>query len=410
MKILQVIPSISPSMGGPTQVILNIVRAIRQLGVDAEIVTTNDDGQSFLDVPLYERIEYEQVPVRFFPRSSYRMKDYLFSAEITPWLWQHLSEYDLVETHYLFSYVSTCAATMARWQGIPYLIRTMGQLTPWALQQSRFKKQIYSGLLERRNLEGATAIHCTTLGEAADVRGFGIQTPTVTLPLGVSPPSLIADAQDKLKQAYGIAGGTPVILFLSRLHYKKRPDLLLYALKELADRNYDFHVILAGSGEPEYEAELKGLAASLGLLPQLSMPGFVAGAAKDLLLQGSDLFVLPSFSENFGIAVAEAMATGLPVVLTAGVQISPEVSRFQTGLVIEGEVKPLADAIAQLLDSSELRHRLGENGRQFVRQYYSWEAIAKNLISAYSAIVQRQPLPEHFSNAFVPSSNATSFL
>jgi len=394
MKILQVIPSISPSMGGPTQVILNLVKAIRQLGIDTEIVTTNDDGKSLLDVPLYQKIEYEQVPIRFFPRSTYRMKDYLFSADLTPWLWQHISDYDLLETHYLFSYAPTCAATIARWQRIPYVIRTMGQLTPWALQQSRLKKQIYSKLIERRNLEHAAAIHCTTIEEAKDIRTFGLQTPTVILPLGVSPPVLIPHAQAQLRQTYGIAADTPVILFLSRLHYKKRPDLLLHALKNLATQNYDFHLILAGAGDPEYEAELKALAAALGLLPRLSIPGFVEGKAKDLLLQGSDLFVLPSFSENFGIAVAEAMATGLPVVITPGVQIAPEVKTFQTGLVVEGEVELFTEAIAKLLDSPALRYQLGANGRQFVNQYYSWEAIAKNLASVYFSIAQKQSLFE----------------
>lgn len=385
-------------MGGPTEVVLNLVKALRQLGVDVEIVTTNDDGNGLLDVPLYQRIEYKQLPIWFFPRVSPRMKDYIFSADLAPWLWQHLGNYDLLETHYLFSYAPSCAAAIARWQRIPYLVSTMGQLSPWALAQSQRKKQVYSWLIERHNLNGADVIHCTSSGEAEDVRNFGIKTPILTLPLGVNQPLPLADAKQKLRHIYNISAETPIVLFLSRLHYKKRPDLLLQSLGYLANQNHDFHLLVAGSGEPEYETELKNLAVALGINHQVTFTGFVMGQDKDLLLQGSDMFVLPSFSENFGIAVAEAMAAGLPVVITPGIQIAPEVASFQAGLVVKDELEPLAEAIAQLLKSPNLRQQLGKNAKQLVRQQYSWEAIAQNLASVYSAIAQKQEFPKHLVN------------
>lgn len=394
MKVLHVIPSISPALGGPTQVVLNLVRALREEGVDAEIATTNDDRGRLLDVPLNQRIEYERVPVWFLPRFSLPMKEYIFSAALTGWLWQNLHRYNTLETHYLFSYAPTCASAIARWQGVPYTVRTMGQLSPWALAQSRLKKQVYTWLIERRNLNSAAVIHCTAPAEAQDVRNFGIATPTITLPLGVNPPIELPEAKQKLRAVYGIPSQTPVVLFLSRLHYKKRPDLLLRALSQLAVQNYDFHVIFAGSGEPAYLAELKGLVLSLGLATRTTFSGFVSGQDKDLLLQGSDLFVLPSFSENFGVAVAEAMAVGLPVILTPDIQISPEVAAAKAGLVVAGEIDSMTKAIAQLLDSPDLRHQLGKNGKHLVSQRYCWSSIAQNLTSVYESIVERRSLPE----------------
>jgi glycosyltransferase involved in cell wall biosynthesis len=195
-----------------------------------------------------------------------------------------------------------------------------------------------------------------------------------------------------------------VVLFLSRLHYKKRPDLLLMALHRLVEQNYDFHLIIAGSGEAEYETELKNLAASLGITQQISFAGFVIGEDKDLLLQGSDMFVLPSFSENFGIAVAEAMAAGLPVIITPGIQIAPEVAAAEAGLVVEGEVEPLAQAIAQLLQSPNQRQQLAENGKHLVKHQYSWSAIAQQLTSVYSAIIHKQPLPHSGCQNAIASS------
>ena len=393
MRVLHVLPSVSPLLGGPTHVVLHLVKALRDAGVEAEIATTNDNGATTLDVPLQQRTEYQQVPIWFFPRFPLRMKEFLFSAELTRWLWQHISEYDTLETHYLFSYASTCAGAIARHQKIPYTVRTMGQLSPWALAQSQLKKRLYTQLIEQRNLQQASVIHCTAPGEAEDVRRFGIHTPTITLPLGVDLPNPCPEARKILDEKYGIAVEVPVILFLSRLHYKKRPDLLLQALSCLAQQGYSFHLCLAGAGEPDYLNYLQSLIASLGLTAQTSVTGFVAGREKEILLQGADMFVLPSFSENFGVAVAEAMAAGLPVIITPDVQIAPDIARAKAGLIVEGEVEPVSAAIAQLLDSPELRQHLGDNGRQFAQSHYSWDAIAQQLAAVYTAILQQQPLP-----------------
>lgn len=391
MKVLHVIPSLSPALGGPTQVALNLVRALNQCGLSAEIVTTNDDGPALLDVPLGERVMYQEAPVWFLPRFSPPLKEFIFSPAITRWLWRHIRDYDILDNHYLFSYAPSCAATIARWQQVPYTVRTMGQLSPWALAQSQRKKQIYLRLIERRNLQRAAAIHCTSEGEAQDVRNFGLNNPLITLPLGVQPPTDRPTARQELHDTYQVPLERPIVLFLSRLHYKKRPDLLLQALAELTQQGHDFHAILAGSGTAEYETYLQDLIGSLNLTDRVSLPGLVIGAAKEILLQGSDLFVLPSFSENFGIAVAEALAAGLPVVLTPGVQIAPEIAAANAGIVVEGELAPLRDAIAQLLKSPELRQSLGQNGRDLVAERYSWSAIARQLTFAYELAIKQAP-------------------
>jgi len=396
MKILHVIPSLGASLGGPSQVAMNLVKALCDLGVEAEIATTNYDRPQVLDVPLGQRVEYGieggSVPVWFLPYNPPAAKEFIFSQAFTKWCWQHLREYDVIDNHYLFSYAPTCAATIARQQGIPYTVRTMGQLTPWALAQNRVKKQIYTTLIERHNLQKAAAIHCTTLAEAEDVHNFGINTPTITLPLGVNAPANYPHAGEVLRQQFNVTTDTPIILFLSRLHYKKRPDLLLRSLVYLKIQGFRFHAILAGTGEVEYLAQLKDLTISLGIIEYVSFPGLVTGRDKDLLLQGSDLFVLPSFSENFGIAVAEALMAGLPVVITPGIQIAPEIADANAGFIVQGEVEPIADAIAQLLTSAQLRAKLGSNGQKLARSRYSWSTIAQNLASTYKTIANKERL------------------
>lgn len=394
LKVLHVIPSVSSTRGGPTLVALNLVKALRDRNVDAEIVTTNDDGVGVLDVPWDRCIEYEGVPIWFFPRFSAPKtgislgndRGFLFSWPLTRWMWQNLSNYDVLDTHYLFSYSSTCAGAIARWKHIPYTVRTMGQLSPWALAQSHRKKQVYSALIERQNLNQAAIVHCTSQGEAEDVDNFGVTASKAILPLGVQSGVQIEDAGLKLRQVYNISAQSAIVLFLSRIHYKKRPELLLETLHSLKSKHH-FHLIFAGTGDEEYLQQIESLVESLDLRENVTFAGFVTGESKELVLQGSDFFVLPSFAENFAIAVAEAMAAGLPVIITPEVQIAPEVGTANAGLVVEGEVKPVADAIATLLTSPQLRQELGNNGKRLVETRYSWEAIAGDLISVYQKAI-----------------------
>lgn len=400
MRILHVIPGLSPALGGPPQVALNLVKALRDAGIDAEIATTNFDLPQPLDVPLNQRVNYQfetesidSVPVWFLPFNPPALKEFIFSKAFTSWCWNHIPSYDVLDNHYLFSYVPTCAAAIARWHQVPYTVRVMGQLTPWALTQSKLKKQIYSTLIERRNLTAADAIHCTTEEEAKEVRQFGIQTPTLTLPLGVHAPALNSESRSQLRAHYQISADTPIILFLSRLHYKKRPDLLLKILYELKVQNHQFHLLIAGTGESDYVQQIKQMAIDLALGDRVSFTGLVVGSQKDLLLQGADFFVLPSYSENFGIAVAEAMICGLPVIITPGVQIASDIAAANAGIVVEGNQEQFGAAIAQLLSNPKLRQELGEQGRRFAQVHYSWNTIAQNLIPAYETIAKQKKLP-----------------
>ncbi|NJL02055.1 MAG: glycosyltransferase [Spirulinaceae cyanobacterium SM2_1_0] len=413
MKVLHVIPSIAAVRGGPTQVVLNLGRALRDRGVEVEIATTNDSGATVLDVPLQQRCEYRGLPVWFFPRFGGEQpgvslggdRSFLFSAPWTRWLWQNLRHYDVLDHHYLFSYGPTCAGAIARWQGIPYTVRTMGQLSPWALAQSRRKKQLYSRLIERRNLNRAAAVHCTSDGEAQDVRNFGVSAPTLVLPLGVQVGATIPDAGQQLRQRYGIAPTRPILLFLSRLHYKKRPELLIEALGRWRSQQpeADFHLLLAGTAAAaEYEAQLRQQVQDCGLGDRVTFAGFVTGADKELVLQGSDLFALPSYAENFAIAVAEAMVAGLPVVVTPAVQIAPAIVAAQAGLVVPGEAAAWQAALASLLTDASQRQHFGANGRQLATERYSWPVIAAQLTTAYMAIAARQPLP---TGNLVPQSS-----
>ncbi|WP_310483504.1 glycosyltransferase [Chamaesiphon sp. VAR_48_metabat_403] len=388
MKILHVIPSVSPARGGTSRAVLDMVRALVASGIDAEIATTNDDGDNLLDVPLGKSIIYDRVPTYFFSRFSPQLpavREFAFSGSFTTWLFQNITKYDLIHVHALFSYTSTVAMSLARLKGVPYITTPHGLLCEWSLQQSAQKKQAYLKLIERANLDRARAIHVTCEQERDDVAALNLKSPTSILPLALTEmPVAIPDAANLLRQSLNCPADEPIILFLARLHYKKGLDYLIPALCQLKDRR--FTLVIAGTGTPAYEAEIQALLKTTGIENRTRMVGFVEGTQKDLLIQGADLFALTSHSENFGIAVLEALIIGTPVLLTPGVGLASVVRDNNLGYVADLNI----DAIAQALDrhlSDPYRSKLmGERARQFAIANYDWDKIAVDLIRVYQEI------------------------
>ena len=389
MKILHVIPSVSPVRGGTSRAVLDMVRALRDCGIDAEIATTNDDGDNLLDVPLGRSTLYDRVPTYFFDRFSPQLpalREFAFSGAFTVWLFQNITKYDLIHVHALFSYTSTVAMAIARLKGVPYIATPHGLLCEWSLQQSGQKKQAYLKLIERANLDGARAIHVTCEQERDDVFDLNFKSPTSILPLALTEmPVAIPAANSLLRQNLNCPADEPIILFLARLHYKKGLEYLIPAIGKLGDRRFTF--VIAGTGTPAYEAEIQALLESAGIENRTRMVGFVEGAKKDLLIQGADLFALTSHSENFGIAVLEALIVGTPVLLTPGVGLASVVRDNALGYVAALNIEAIAQALDLHLSHPDRSKVMGEHARQFAIENYTWDKIATDLIQVYRTLV-----------------------
>lgn len=372
--------------------VLGLSEALAAQGAAVTILTTDsngDAGQAPLDVPLDRSVSQNGYEIRYFRCSPFRR--YKFSLDLLRWLAGHASEFDIAHIHALFSPVSTAAAAIARTQKLPYLLRPLGTLDPADLRKKKQLKQVYAALLERPNIAGAAAMHFTSDQEAKVSERFGVNTTDLVIPLGVSLPSVPANSEAVLNE-WQIPRDRPVLLFMSRIDPKKGLDLLLPALENLISAGLSFHFVLAGGNpqDPEYEAKIRAQIQASSLANYTTVVGFVSGSTKVALLQAADLFVLPSYYENFGIAVAEAMSVGTPVVISDQVHICDEVRRATAGWVSRCDVADLTDALKTALTDATERHRRGQQAQAYALQNYSWPAIAQQTIQAYQQILERK--------------------
>jgi len=388
MRILQIVPSIALIYGGPSQMVMGLSAALAAEGVEVTVLTTDsngDMGQPPLDVPLESPVKQDGYEIYYFRCSPFRR--YKFSLNLLRWLAKYGHRYDLVHIHALFSPVSTAAATVARHQNLPYILRPLGTLDPADLQKKRRIKNLYAALLERSNLAGAAAIHFTSDQEAKVSDRFGTLTHDLVIPLGVTLPK---PAEQSFRSRVGIPSDRPLLLFMSRIDPKKGLDLLIPALENLANEGRSFQFILAGANPQDqaYEAKIRDQIQSSVLHDRTTLTGFISGGEKTTLLQEADLFILPSYYENFGIAVAEAMAAGTPVVISDQVHIWQDITQSQSGWVSACTIESLTETLRLALSNRAEQQRRGLNAQTHAQKFYSWSAIAQQMIEAYSQILR----------------------
>lgn len=384
MRVLHVIPSISPLRGGASVAALEMVAALRLASVDARILTTDDHGPGSLDdLPIGAWTDHLGVPVLAFRRWAAplpALREFALSPGLGRWLRANGRAFDLLHVHALFSSPSTSAMAFARSAGIPYVVSTIGQLCVWSLQQRSRRKRLYLRLLERANLEGAAALHFTTAAERDEALQLGLSAPALVLPLGVQAPSGLPgpEAPPPLR-----------FLFLSRLHPKKRLEVLLDALALVQARapRASWQLAIAGDGEPDYVDALHRRAEALNLGERCRWLGFLEGRAKWEALAAAHWFVLPSASENFGIAAIEALAAGTPPILSPEVAIAGQIQAAGAGWLVPGQAEALAERLAAALAGPPPGMRAA--ARRLAAEAFGWPSIAASLKQGYADCLAR---------------------
>ena len=384
MKILHVIPSVSLVHGGPSRAIIDIERSLAARGVEVTTVTTNDDGDTrTLSVLSGQPVVTPYATRWYFPRTTVSFK---ISVGLGQWLRKNVKEFDVVHTHALFSFAPVAAAYIARRAGVPYVLRPLGVLANYGMTQRRpLLKQASLALVERRLIVSASAIHFTSLTEMADAEALGLECKGVVIPLGI-------DLSNPTKHRYiHNDDGAFNLLFLSRIDRKKNLEGLMKALNLILPKYPRLKINIAGDGDPRYILMLHTLANQLGIEGHINWLGHLQGKAKREALEGASAFVLPSYSENFGISVVEALAAGLPCVVSREVAISDEIARVGAGIVTGTTPEEIATGIERLLNSESEMVAYSHAARLLACDRFSIDVMGERLEALYRGILDSTP-------------------
>lgn len=375
MHILHVMPSVSRSYGGPTQSLIGYAQAGRRAGLDLHVAAPRppapDEG--------WLREQLPEATFHFFRgvgSGAFAVAPGLFA-----WLYRCGRAFDAVHTHGLFNPTSSGAARLGAMRGWPLVIRPFGTLSRYTFshQRARLKRE-YFRFVDRPSVRQAGGLHFTTAAERDEAARLDLNLGDRAFV--VPPPFRGPYAQTEPKAP------VPTALFLSRLHPKKNVSGLLSAWKRILGVHPDAQLIVAGRGPDDYENKLWQQSAALGLRDHVSFAGFVKGKEKQKLLASAHVFALPSHQENFGVAVLEAVAAGLPVVISPQVQLASFIERHELGRVAERDPVPLAEALAEALGRSSLRQRCAKVGPERVKEHFSPEAVSAQLRDLYAHVAR----------------------
>jgi glycosyltransferase involved in cell wall biosynthesis len=374
MRLLHVIASIRAAGGGPIEVVRSLSAVHQRDGHSAEVVS--------LDDPADPEVRSFPLPVHALGPAR---NHYGYSPRCVPWLRQNRSRYDAVLIHGLWQYHSFAAWRALRTTGTPYYVFPHGMLDPWFKRRyplKHAKKWLYWPWADYRVLRDARAVLFTCEQEKLLApQSFALyRARAVVTGLGTTPPPPGVDASLFLDR-YPELRGKRLLLFMGRIHPKKGCDLLLDAYAATMAKDPAWRLIFAGPDSLNWQQTLAARAAALGIADRIVWTGMLRDAMKWSALFAAEVFALPSHQENFGIAVAESLACGVPVLISREVNIWREIEADHAGLVapdtVEGTISLLKDW--QQLPAAE-RATMRENARRCFAQHFDIEQSAARLL------------------------------
>lgn len=350
MKILHVLPSNKLTYGGP----VNVARALSK--------ELNNQGHFSSIFPINQK--------SFYFLGRLRLLTNIFNS-------------DIIHIHGLWHFNSALSIFFARLVNKKYVITPHGMLDIWSLSQSRIKKKIYSFFIERRNLVNASAVHFLNFEELLESKFFEKNLKTFVLPNGVDLNELGITSLDN----YDLKSNHyTYMLFLGRLNPKKGFDILIPAFKEALESCPGLKLLIAGPDQFNYKSEIINLLIKYGIKESSSFLGMLEGSEKSNAFRKSDFFILPSYQEGDSVAVKEAMAFGLPVIITPSCHLN-EVTKNNAGFVVQPNIDSIKNAIIQLYSNKSIRKNMGFNAKELIHKNYIWKILVVKLINEYNKII-----------------------
>ena len=375
---LHLVPAISEEASGPSYSVTRLCESLIAEG-DAITLATLDWGP-MATPPAYLR----QFPLGMGPRRLGRspfMHRWLDDMAISGGI-------KLIHNHSLWMMPNVYSGWIAKKYGLPLVVSPRGTLSRWALASGSPIKRVFWPWLQGPALEPTRCFHATSVAECEDIRRMGFNQPVAIIPNGIDIP-LSSPKQ---------TGPWKTLLFLGRIHPVKGLDWLLPAWAAVQDRFPDWRLQIVGPDEYGYLRQMQALAAGLKL-QRIEFTGALFGEAKRKVYRDADLFVLPTHSENFGMAVAESLACGTPAMVTQGAPwqgLESHGAGWWIGLGVDALTACLELALAR---SAEELEAMGRAGRAWMEAEFSWKQIGRQMAQTYRWVVEgdRQPAWVHMN-------------
>lgn len=384
LRILHVTPSYLPAIryGGPIWSVHGLAKAQAALGHHVEVYTTNLDGPNVSNVPVGERVDLDGVGVTYFP--SPRFRRLFFAPDMGRMLKQNISSFDIVHTHSVFLWPTTAGAKAARRAKVPYIVSPRGMLWREVIEErSKWIKRLWIALFEKKNIQKAAAIHVTANLEADKMADIGLKLPRlVNLPNAVDQ----AVPYDSVELSTDVVSALEVETFflsLGRLSWKKNNLALIRAMVDVPAA----YAIIAGVEEDGHAGLLVDEIKKYGLEDRVRiLARQISGDDKSALFERCTAFVLPSFSENFGNTVLEAMSYGKPVIVSREAGVVELVKRHNCGVVCGPDPDSIVASIVHIMSDIDEAKNMGQRGAIAARDNYSWANIGKQMCAAYKSL------------------------
>lgn len=388
MRVLHVVPGISLSNGGTASATAQLAHALVNVGVGSTIFATDIAtppqgrkrrfGVSWEEMPeQVENLEVVTFPVQ-------RPKRLLYSPEMGRAL-ASVDGYDVIHIHSLFLYPQYAAAAAARTKQIPYVVTTHGALQPHLRQRGQLRKWLTEYIWQRAMLNGAAALHVTTSEELHQVAELGYRSPLFSLPFGIDPKWFESEGATCFRDRFLEGFDGPLVMFHGRLTAIKGLDLLLDSFSLVRSTIPEARLAIVGPDDEGLRSKLESQASRLGILSGTYFIGALKGDILRSAVRSADVWVMPSYGESFGFAVIEALAAGVPVVVSRHLNIWREIDASGAGLVLDLDPHAFAASMRTMLSSPPHNRRISDLARSFARRY-EWPSLAAKFEDLYCSI------------------------
>lgn len=389
-EVVHVISGLARESGGPSRSVPALCKALAARGTLTYLISvTNSKKGTVLE-------SARNVHTSFYPQLGFRSA--AFAPNLEKALQQKVKRENhahIIHSHGLWQWPCYAAAKVANMTACAHLISPCGMLEPWSLAHSRWKKRVAWWLFQNRNLKGAACLHAMAEQEARNIRNLGFRNPIAVIPIGLDVSTYYTSTRkDEIENKWKSLKGKRLLLFISRMHPVKGLLNLAKAWGDLFKNYPDWHLVIAGPDSGGHTRQVRSAITAIGAENATTFTGPVYGDVKRKLYASCDIFVLPTFSENFGIVIAEALASGKPVITTKGTPWS-ELEKHDCGWYIDTGVGPLREALREAMSSSDSkRAEMGKRGRALIKEKYSWPKIAGQMIDVYKWLLGKGNKPD----------------